>query len=34
MVILSSLEEYRKVNPEALETVNGEKVLRPLWQRE
>ena len=28
-VLLDTMEYYREINPEALYTVNGEKVIRP-----
>jgi hypothetical protein len=30
-VILDTIEYYRGLNPEALETVNGVKVVKPSW---
>lgn len=31
-VILDTLEYYKKLNPEALQTINGVKVCKPAWQ--
>ena len=31
-VITEVIEKFREVNPEALTSKNGDKVLKPSWQ--
>jgi len=33
-VILQTLEDFKKINPEAMATCNGAKIIKPSWKLE